>query len=96
MLLVLITLTCENLRALREVTRGASPIWLVSLLRVVIIARHVFRTAPVYAPLFARVRCEQHCQSAWCQYYTPRASHVMPKIGKILEAVEDTFGSKQG
>lgn len=31
MLLVLITLTCEKLRALREVTRGASPIWLVCL-----------------------------------------------------------------
>lgn len=33
---------------------------------------------------------------AWCQYNTPRESHVMPKVGKILEAVEDTFGSKQG
>lgn len=33
---------------------------------------------------------------AWCQYNTPRASHVTPKIGKILEAVEDIFGSKQG
>lgn len=91
MLLVLITLTCDNLRALREVTRGASPIWLVSLLRVVIIARHVFRTAPVYAPLFARVRCEQHCQSARHRLHQSLVSILhTPRIARDAQGWENT------